>query len=196
MAMLAERGLPATLLLLAMGSSIALGAWARVRSGKHRPPALADLTIVATIMAIVVVGGFDAVILLPAPAFFACTVVGALASSARPIRAIQLSAIAGRRLRIAVAVVGAGLLMHSLSQVTAMALADDGSRAALELAAKVDPGSYRIHMRLAQQWRAAGRCDRARPHAERASQLFPNHPAPRVVLRACGGKGAASAGPW
>jgi hypothetical protein len=42
-------------------------------------------------------------------------------------------------------------------------------------------------MRLAQQWRTAGRCDRARPHAERASALFPNHPAPRVVLRACGG---------
>jgi O-antigen ligase len=187
MAMLAERGLPATLFLLAVGFSIALGAWARVRSGKHHAPALADLTIVATVIAIVVVGAFDAVILLPAPAFFACTVVGALASSARPIRAIPLSAIARRRLKIAVAVVGAGLLMHSLSQVTAMALADDGSRAALELAAKVDPGSYRIHMRLAQQWRAAGRCDRARPHAERASELFPNHPAPRVVLRACGG---------
>ncbi len=187
MAMLAERGLPASLLLLAMGSSIGLGAWARVRSGNGRPPPLVDLTIVATIIAIAVVGAFDAVLLLPAPAFFACTVVGALASSARPIRVIPLSAIARRRLRIAVAVVGAGLLAHSLSQVTAMALSNDGSRAALELAAKVDPGSYRIHMRLAQQWRAAGRCDRARPHAERARELFPNHPAPRAVLRACGG---------
>jgi len=186
MALASERGLPAAVLLLAVGGSIALGAWARVRSGTRRTPALGDLTIVATLIAIVVVGAFDAVLLLPAPTYFAWTVVGALASSARPIREVALPPLARRRVTLAVAIVGGVLLMHSLSQVGAMALSNGGRREALELAAKVDPGSYRIHMRLAQQWRAAGRCDRARPHAARARELFPNHPAPRVVLRACG----------
>jgi O-antigen ligase len=189
MAMLAERGLPASLLLLSIGGSIALGAWVRVRSGARRAPALGDLTIVATVIAVAVVGTFDAVLLLPTPTFLVWTVIGALASSARPIREVALSPIGRRRLTVAVAALGGVLLIHSFSQVAAMAISDGGSREALELGAKVDAGSYRIHMRLAQQWRAAGRCDRARPHAQRARELFPNHPAPRVVLRACGEKG-------
>ena len=186
MAMLSERGLPAALFLFAVGGSIALGAWARVRSDRRRMPALGDLTTVATLIALFVVGAFDAVLLLPAPAFFAWTAVGALATSARPIREVILTPTGRRRLAVAVVLVGGGLLLHSASQIAAMALAGGRSREALELAAKVDPGSYRIHMLLATGWRAEGRCDRARPHAERARDLFPNHPAPRVVLRACG----------
>ncbi len=188
MAMLAERGLPASLLLLTIGGSIALGALVRVRSGSRRAPPLGDLTIVATVIAVVVVGAFDAVLLLPTPTFFAATVIGALASSARPIREVALPPLGRRRLTVAVAVLGGALLIHSFSQVAAMAIADSGSRQALELAAKVDPGSYRIHRRLAQLWRAAGRCDRARSHAQHAGELFPNHPAPQVVLRACRGR--------
>jgi hypothetical protein len=92
-------------------------------------------------------------------------------------------------LATAVGIVGGALLLHSLAQVAAMALSARGDREAVELAARVDPGSYRIHMRLAQDWRAAGRCERARPHAERARDLFPNHPAPQVVLRACRRRG-------
>ncbi len=185
MAMLAERGLPASLLLLSVGGSIALGAWARVRSGTRRTPALNDLTIVATLIAIVVVGAFDAVLLLPTPTFFAWTVVGALASTARPIGEIALPPRTRRRLLVALAIVGGLLLARSVSQVAAMALSA-GSRDAMEWATRIDPSSYRLHMLLARHWRAEGRCDRGRPHAERARDLFPNHPAPRVVLRACG----------
>ncbi len=188
-AMLAERGLPASVFLLLAGGSVALGAWARVRSGARRTAALGDLTIVATLIAIVIVGAFDVVLLLPAPSFFAWTAIGALASSARPIREVPLSPLARRRLTLLLAVVGAGLLIRSLSQVVAMAVTGAGSREALELAAKVDPASYRIHMLLAQEWRADGQCGRALPHAERARELYPDHPAPRVVLRRCGRTG-------
>ena len=184
MALLAERGLPAFVLLILAGTSIALGAWARVR-GNPRPPSLADLTIVATLLALVVVGAFDAVLLLPAPAFFVWTVIGALTSSARPIRELSPAPKAHRRIVLAVAVVGGILALRSLSQVIAMGIAADGERNRMELAARVDPGSYRIHIALAQEWRRAGRCDRARDHAERARDLFPNYPAPAVVLRAC-----------
>lgn len=185
MAMVSERGLPAFVLLLLAGGSIALGAWARLRGDARRPTALADLTIVATIIAIVVVGSFDALLLLPAPAYFVWTALGALASTARPIREPVLVPEARRRLRVGVAVVGGVLVLRALAQVAAMAIAADGGRAALELGTRVDPGSYRIHIALAQDWRRAGRCDRARPHAEAARELFPHYPAPDVVLRAC-----------
>ena len=185
MAILAERGVPAFVLLMLAGVSIGLGAWARLRSDTRRPPALEDLTIVATLIAILVVGSFDAALLLPAPAFLVWTALGALASGARPIRDLPLTPRVRRRIAVAVTALGAVLLARALAQVGAMALADGGSRSASELAAKVDPGSYRIHISLAQEWRRAGRCDRARPHAERARDLFPNHPAPQEILRAC-----------
>jgi hypothetical protein len=41
-------------------------------------------------------------------------------------------------------------------------------------------------MLLARAWARAGRCDRAIPHATAARKLFPNHPAPIQLLRACG----------
>jgi hypothetical protein len=41
-------------------------------------------------------------------------------------------------------------------------------------------------MLLARAWARAGRCDRAIPQAAAARQLFPNHPAPVQLLRACG----------
>jgi O-antigen ligase len=187
-AMLAERGIPASLCLLLVGAAIALGAWARVRRGSRYVPTLSDLTIVATLIAVVVVGAFDAVLLLPAPTLFAWTTVGALASSARPIREIPLTPPLRRWLMVGAALVGGLLALRGGSQVVAMALSDGGTRKQMELAARIDPGSYRIHMVLAQQWRSAGRCDLARPHAMRAAALFPNHPAPRALLKACGGR--------
>jgi Flp pilus assembly protein TadD len=55
-------------------------------------------------------------------------------------------------------------------------------------AAAIDPGSYRIRMLLARSWARAGRCDRAIPLARDARELFPNYPAPRELLRACGAR--------
>ena len=179
-AILAERGLPAFVLLMLAGTTVALGAWARARSAARRAAALEDLTIVATLIALVVVAAFDAVLLLPAPGFFVWTAIGALASSARPIRELPLDGTARRRVGAGIAAIGGVLVLHALAQVFAMAIASGGDRPALELAARLDPGSYRIHMALAQEWRRAGRCDRARPHAERARDLFPHHPAPRA----------------
>jgi hypothetical protein len=172
-------------LLLLAGVSVALGAWVRTRSEPRRPPSFGDLTIAATLIAIVVVGAFDAVLLLPAPAFFVWTTIGALASTARPIRELPLIPPARRRVVLAVAIGGGLLVIRSLTQVAAMAIAATGDRERLELAARVDPGSYRIHITLAQAWRRAERCGQARPHAERARELFPNHPAPYLVLRGC-----------
>ncbi len=186
MAMLAERGLLAPILLALVGGSLALGAWARVRRGPRDTPALTDLTIVATLIAIATVGAFDAVMLLPVNTLFGWTIVGALASSARPIREIRLTRPSRRYLMVVTAAVGVLFLWRSSAQVFAMSLFSKGERTTMERASRVDPGSYRIHMLLALSWRMAGRCDRARPHAEAAQSLFPNYPAPRQVLRMCG----------
>ncbi len=188
-ATLAERGFPASLCLGLVGAAIALGAWARVRRGSRYVPTLSDLTIVATLIAAVVVGALDAVLLLPAPTLFVWTTVGALASTARPVRDIALTTRSRRALQALVTIVGGALILRSTAQVVAMALSDGGTRRQMELAATIDPGSYRIHMVLAQEYRAARRCDLARPHAERARALFPNHPAPKALLKACAPRG-------
>jgi O-antigen ligase len=186
MAMASERGFVALLLLTLVGASIALGAWARVRRGPRRAPALTDLAIVATVLAVAVVGAFDAVLLLPLPTLFAWTILGALASSARPLGVVPLTRRSRRGALAAVALVGLIFLERSAAQTVAMGVFDGRDRAAMERAAAIDPGSFRIRMLLALRWARAGRCDRAIPHASAARDLFPNHPAPARLLRACG----------
>ena len=186
MAVLSERGFPALALLLLVGAAIALGAWARIRRGPSSVPAMADLTIVATLIALAVVGAFDAVLLLPVPTLFAWTVIGALTSSARPIREIPLTPRSRRMVMLGVGVVGAVFLARSLAQTVAIGAFGDGKRAAMESALAIDPGSYRIRMLLGRAWARAGRCDRAVPHAAAARKMFPNHPAPARLLRTCG----------
>lgn len=186
MAMVSERGVPALVLLALVGGSIALGAWARVRRGSRQIPALTDLTIVATLVAVAVVGTFDAVLLLPVPTLFAWTIVGALASSARPIHEIPLSRRAWRGVMVGVALAGALFTARSAAQTLAMGVFGGGQRRAMEAAVAIDPGSYRIRMLLSGAWARAGRCDRAVPHAVAARELFPHHPAPVQLLRACG----------
>ena len=185
-AMASERGFLALALLVLTGATIALGAWARVRRGARHVPAVTDLAIVATLLAVAVVGAFDAVLLLPIPALFTWTLVGTLASSARPIREIPLTSRSRRGLMIGVALVGVLFLARGAAQTIAMGVFSGGDRKAMERAATLDPGSYRMRMLLGRAWARAGRCDRAIPHASAARALFPNHPAPVQLLRACG----------
>jgi O-antigen ligase len=186
MAMASERGTPALVLLTLVGAAIALGAWARVRRGSRQAPALTDLAIVATLIGVTVVGAFDAVLLLPVPTLFAWTIVGALASSARPIREIALPPQTHRRVLGGVLLLGLLFVGRSGAQTVAMGLFASGNSTLMEAASTLDPGSYRIRMLLAQRWLRAGRCARAVPHAAAARELFPNYPAPVRLLRTCG----------
>jgi hypothetical protein len=186
MAIASERGFVALALLTLVGTTIALGAWARIRRGPRQTPALTDLAIVATLIAMSVVGAFDAVLLLPVPTLFIWSIIGALASSARPIKEIPLTSKARRGLLIGVGVVGLLFVGRTAAQTIAMGVFAGGERRAMEAAARIDPGSYRIRVLLGRAWARAGRCDRAIPHATAAQELFPNHPAPAQLLRACG----------
>jgi O-antigen ligase len=185
MATASERGFVALALLALVGGAIALGAWARIRGGLAGP-ALSDLVIVATLIAVAVVGAFDAVLLLPVPTLFIWTIMGVLASTARPIVEFRLTPKRRRGMLIVVALLGTQFVARSAAQTVAMSVFSRGTRAAMESAAAIDPGSYRIRMLLARAWVRAGRCDRAIAHATAARDLFPNHPAPAQLLRACG----------
>jgi O-antigen ligase len=186
-ASLAERGALATLALAGAAAALAIGAWRRWRMAPETTEGTESLTLILVLATTAVVGSFDAVLLLPAPTFFLWAGLGLLARPPkRPIFELDLRGQRARRL--AAVVVAAGLVFsaRSASQLGSMvAYGDSGRVAAMERAAAIDPGNYRISMLLGYSWRNRGRCDLARPHAERARRLYPNHPAPKELLAVC-----------
>jgi O-antigen ligase len=127
-----------------------------------------DATLLATIAAAIVAGLFDAVLLLAVPALIVWTAIGALWSpppTMRPLRAL---------IAVAAIVVSALGAFRSASQVVAMEIYASGT--GLERASQIDPGNYRIHMRLSRK------C----AHARAAHALFPNAEAARAAARRCG----------
>ena len=175
-AIASERGFLALALLAFAGISTALGAWARLRLRPAADPALTDATIVATLIVLAVVGSFDAVLLLPIPTLFAWTIIGALTAFARPVREIILTSTSRRWALGVAAVLGLLFVGTGVARTAAIGLYDSGDPRAMEMASRIDPGSYRIHMLLGAAWLRSGKCARARPHAQAAHELFPNHP--------------------
>jgi len=136
---------------------------------KPRPT---SATLLATIAAAGVAGAFDAVLLLALPSFIVWTALGALAIPRQPPTA--------NRQPIAILVILISLLglVRSASQLIAMEIyATRGDRASLERAARIDPGNYRVRLRLARK----GRCE----HARAAHALFPSAAAAKAAARSC-----------
>jgi O-antigen ligase len=184
-ALLAERGVPALALLWGAAGVMTFLGWRRSRERGRATEGLAGLTLVATIVVMAVVGSFDAVSLLPAPAFFAWTVLGALLPPPRQVASMP-RALSVRALTVVVALAGSAFAFRSAAQSASIILAGDGSSVrALRWAARLDPGSYRLQMILAVRRDGRTRCERAREHGVRAGELFPHHPAPKAVLRGC-----------
>jgi O-antigen ligase len=187
MTFLSERGLVAFVLLgLALVSLVADG----LRGlGSERAPEdrLTAAALLGTIVVLLVVGSFDAVLLLPVNALIAWSLLGALSPAGRERAAAELPA--GRRLGAIVVVLalGAVAIGRSFTQSSAMGVFSSSSRASvLEAASTLDPGSYRIHVRLAAAYLRRGSCTKAKPHARAAKALFPNAAEPRSLLAACG----------
>jgi hypothetical protein len=193
-----ERGIPATacIALAMVGLLVAAGRTSEAASDDGRVDRLTfSLCLIATVVAVVTVGVFDAVLLLPTPSLIAWSILGALAGTLIPAPVARASVPLGRSTEIVALVVIAGFgglaVVRSTLQVSAMALYVSASPTAagdrrLELAAKADPGSYRIHMRLAELYLDGHNCNRARVHARDARSLFPSAPAPHHVLAECG----------
>jgi O-antigen ligase len=168
-AFIAERGFIAAAVLALVF------VWMIFQRGDVDP--LHSATRIATLVAAGVAGAFDAVLLLALPTLLVWTALGALApSEARPAR--RWSVPAGL-LVLLIAILGA---VRSASQLTAMEIfSTRGDRASLERAARIDPGNFRLRLRLARSGKRAERCE----HAEAAKGLYPHSGAARA-LRGCG----------
>jgi hypothetical protein len=176
-AVASERGLPA---LCAMGVVMVALAWqAHLATWRATDPerVLLGATLGATLAATLVVGAFDAVLLLAAPALVVWPALGALAGAATGEAPLPDSPGARRLWRLGgallalVSLVGA---VRSGAQIAAMHRFLVGTPAAVTLAARLDPGSYRIRLRAAELARAQRRCPEVRAHANALVALYPN----------------------
>lgn len=187
MTFVSERGAIATVMLgLALIALVADGLRA-LRAAASPEDRLGACALVGTVAAVVVVGMFDAVLLLPAPALITWAALGALAPVPRERAAVDLPLVRRALLMCVVAALGALAVWRSAWQVRAMSVYSTSNRTSqLERSSSLDPGSYRIHLRLAEGYQRRGSCTRARAHASAARALFPNAPAPKRVLARCG----------
>lgn len=188
-AMVSERGFLATGLLVAAVLALLVRTVLDVRrgQGRDRERVLTAIALIGTVVAVAVVGAFDAVLLIAAPTFLFWTLAGALAPP--PSRAggdAGATRVWATVLVLAIGLVGAA---RSATQLAAMSAVNTSSRvAALADAARMDPGSYRVRVRLAQAYLARGDCSRVRTEARAARALYPNAAEPKRLLAACGSR--------
>jgi hypothetical protein len=189
-AFLSERGIPAVALLLFVMVATVLAASVRMWEASRRDEFLTALSLAATVVIAVIVGMFDAVLLLAAPTFVVWGIIGvqtAGASAPRGERTIVVTDGARRWWIFAVALVGLLATLRAGTQMRAMAIFHTSTRLSdLEEASRLDPGSYRMRIRLADAYARRGDCRRVREHASAARALFPNAAEPKRLLKRCG----------
>ena len=184
----AERGAPATaLLVMTFVAFLGLAVWhARVSRGAES--VLGAFALAATVIITIVVGAFDAVLLLAPPALCVWLLLGVYAepaSASAPRR--NLTTGVRQWAPVVVFALALAAVARSALQVAAMQMVSVSTMTSgLERAALYDPGSYRIRLRLAEAFANAGRCDRARVQARAAHDLYPSASGARQVLAECG----------
>jgi len=192
-AYMSERGVIGFAALLVVLAGLLRRAIADIRSSRPSPEladsdrVLMSIALVGTLVATVVVGSFDAVLIIAAPAFIVWALAGALAPpSDRTVVARPWIRIVAIALTV---VCGCFAIARSGAQLAAIATFSTSSHiTTLARAARLDPGSYRIHLKLAEAYVARGECARAKPEARLARALFPNAAEPRRVLGSCGAR--------
>ena len=185
-AFVSERGAVAAFTLLGVFVVLfvrALRRWPELDSDA----VLAKVALAGTITATLVVSAFDVALHLAAPAFLACSVLGAASGIGRRGRVMTFSPAAWRTAVVVTLCIVVASLVRSATQTAAIVtIGNGGSRAGWVNAAPLDMGSYRINLRVAQVYAARGQCSSARVYARRARDLFPNAPAARRLLQRCG----------
>ena len=177
-ALLSERGLVGFLLFALAAASLVLVTWRGLWTAPDAEAGTRALILAAVLAATATVGAFDAVLLLAWPTLFVAAAVGAL----WPVGVAEVRVPTwARAAALIVLILGAGAsAVRSIEQTVAMALyTSDETRADLERAAHLDPGNYRVQLRLAQRSRndREARCRYARaayglfPHAAEAARL-------------------------
>lgn len=189
-AFVSERGILATILLVVALLAVALRALRELPGARETNDferATAALTVIGTIVTTVVVGLFDAVLLIAIPTMFMWLLIGALSPPVEKRKSLEYGVHEfGPALLVMFGLVA---VARSTGQVAAMATYNGATRlSTMETAATYDPGSYRIRMRLADGYLSRGDCTKAVRHARAARGTFPNAAAPKATLRRCGVK--------
>ena len=175
-AMISERGAAAFLLMALVIVSLALAAFRRMRGASNPDEALEATALLGTVGAAALAGLFDAVLLLAVPAFLVWSTIGALWQGGAPLSRFPI-----RVAVLLVALLAAVGAFRSGAQIAAIEIdATRSDRESLELAARIDPGNYRVQLDLARKG-GEGKCE----HALAAKALFPNAAAARRVARGC-----------
>jgi O-antigen ligase len=188
-AFIAERGLAAAVLLGIVFLTIAMSAFRQLRGGDGAEEAAA---LLATLAGVGITGAFDAVLLLALPTFLVFPAIGALWRAGVPPASRRASSPGGTAARdvprlaggtpalLAITLTALGAV-RSAAQLTAMEIyATTSDRASLEQAARIDPGNYRLQLRLARMG-GRRRCE----HARAAHALFPGADEAASLERRC-----------
>ena len=179
-AFLTERGALAAAMLLAAFAAMGLVALRRLRHEDPRESRRA-LALLGVLTAVLATGAFDAVLLLAPPTLIVWSAIGMLLPRTGPVGTIPLPV--RTVLLPAALLMTIGASLRSAGQARSIAQAGPGWPVErLEGAVRFDPGSYRLHLMIAQR---TG-CARGRHHAAVAARLFPYLPAPKRRLAACG----------
>ena len=186
-AFLSERGIVPTLSLLGVFAVLFFGSLRRWSALGNGEAVLARLALAGTIVATMVVGAFDVVIVLAAPALLVWSVLGAVSG-------IPSGGLEKNRLSRGITLAGVAIIIfvfasaaRSAAQLVAMTSVDRGGRTAgWASGAEWDPGSYRINFRLAEIYSRRGHCSLARVYARRAVDLFPHAREARRIAESCG----------
>ena len=178
-----ERGFAAAIVLALVFAGMAFTSMKRVKAATESDEALLAATLLSTLVAAGVAGAFDAVLMLALPAFIVWATAGALMPReivaepiAEPVRTSPLRSV----LVVILSAIAGLAAVRSAGQIAAMELLVHGDRPSLRRAAMLDPGNYRVHMRLAR-----GGKDRC-AHALAARDLYPHADAARAAARGCG----------
>jgi len=182
-AYVSERGLLGFGLLVLGGVGLVVAAWRRLRTARDSEEGLAAIACVAVVAATVTTGMFDAVLLLGWPTLLVWATLGALWS---PETARGVSAPAALKMIVVLllALGASAAAVRSLGSLSAMTIfVGDPSPERLEMAAKLDPGNYRVRIAAARNHRrgSEGRCR----HAGAALRYFPNSASARSLARSC-----------
>ena len=184
-AFVSERGFLAAAGLLLAFAGLGVAALHRMRAARDADEGLAALALAAMVAGALVVGAFDAVLLLGLPSMLIWCALGVLSADEPGTWEVPISVpLRGLGMLLAVAVFGA-FTLKSAGQLAAMSVFESsaGRASSLERAAGLDPGSYRINLRLA---RSSAPCEVRRAAAERAHSLYPQAAAATNLQGTCG----------
>jgi hypothetical protein len=160
LAFVSERGFLAAGLLILAIVGIATANLKRLRAAQTSDEALGAGALLATLAATVIAGLFDAVLLLALPTQLVWTATGALDARASGER-MHAARTAGFVLALLISAVGAARSVAQIAAMETYAMTND--RALLAVASHIDPGNYRLHLKIG-----------GRDHACAAAALFPH----------------------